>query len=131
MSEEVFKSTLSEILKRESGVDSVILVDRTGLTISHVSRSQNSPEKLENVGAIASAIFGASEEQGKGLQIGDLKLLTSEYGKGKVFIASCGQGVLCVVTNPSVNMGMIRFLINKVSKKVSKLLEKLDSYGSL
>ena len=113
---------LLEIIKGEKGVKKIILVDKTGLTISDVSKNSYYPVDIAGIGAIASAVFCASEEQGKSLNIGSLTLVSSEFENGKIFAASTGDGVLCVVTDSSVNIGMIRFLIRKVAKKLQKLL---------
>ncbi|MHA1713489.1 MAG: roadblock/LC7 domain-containing protein [Candidatus Ranarchaeia archaeon] len=116
---------LMEIIKGETGIHKIILVDRTGLTISDVSKYSYYPVDVAGIGAIASAVFCASEEQGKSLNIGNLTLLSSEFDEGKIFASSAGDGILCVVTDKSVNIGMIRFLIMKASRKLKKILEEL------
>ncbi|MGQ4914537.1 MAG: roadblock/LC7 domain-containing protein [Candidatus Asgardarchaeia archaeon] len=123
MAEEVFKEALSEIIKGESGIKKVILVDKSGLTIAHVTKFSYYPVDVESIGAIASAVFGASEEQGKNLQIGELEIVTSEFTNGKIFAASCGAGILCVITDSNVNIGMVRFLMQKTANKLKKMLE--------
>ena len=123
MAEDMFKEILSEIIKGESGIKKVILVDRSGLTISHVTKFSYYPVDIESIGAIAGAVFGASEEQGKNLQIGQLEIVTSEFEKGKIFDASCGQGILTVITDPDVNIGMVRFLMQKTAAKLKKILD--------
>ncbi|MCD6514513.1 MAG: roadblock/LC7 domain-containing protein [Candidatus Odinarchaeota archaeon] len=127
MAEDMFERILSDIIKGESGIKKVILVDRSGLTISHVSRDVGSPVDIESIGAIASAVFGASEEQGKNLRIGKLDLVTSEFENGKIFAASCGQGILTVVTDNNVNIGMVRYLMQKTSEKLKKVLDEFLS----
>lgn len=123
MAEDVFKDALSEIIKGETGIKKVILVDKSGLTIAHVTKFSYYPVDVESIGAIASAVFGASEEQGRNLQIGELDIVTSEFKNGKIFAASCGQGILCVITEPNVNIGMVRFLMQKTANKVKKMLD--------
>ena len=127
MAEDMFEQILSDIIKGESGIKKVILVDRSGLTISHVSRDSETPTDVESIGAIASAVFGASEEQGKSLKIGKLGIVTSEFEKGKIFAASCGQGILTVVTDNNVNIGMVRYLMQKTSEKLKKILDEFLS----
>ena len=116
---------LMDIIKGETGIKKIILVDRTGLTISDVAKVIDYPVDIAGIGAIASAVFCASEEQGKSLNIGGLSLVSSEFDEGKIFAASAGEGVLCVVTDASVNLGMIRFLIKKAASRLRTLLEEL------
>ena len=127
MAEEVFKEALSEIIKGESGIKKVILVDKSGLTIAHVTKFSYYPVDVESIGAIASAVFGASEEQGKNLQIGELEIVTSEFTNGKIFAASVGKGVLCVITDKEVNIGMIRLVIKKTGEELRKVLDEFLS----
>jgi predicted regulator of Ras-like GTPase activity (Roadblock/LC7/MglB family) len=85
-----FDNILSKIIKSESGIKKVILVDRTGLTIASVSKFSYFPADVDGIGAIASAVFCASEEQGKNLELGGLEIVTSEFMGGKIFASSCG-----------------------------------------
>ena len=118
-----FDKILSKVIKSETGIKKVILVDRTGLTIAHVSKFSYYPVDIDGIGAIASAVFSASEEQGKNLDIGFLDLVTSEFNDGKIFAASCGKGVLCVVTDHDVNIGMIRLVMKKTSDELREVLD--------
>ncbi len=119
-----FDRILSKIIKSETGIKKVILVDRTGLTIAHVSKFAYFPVDVDGIGAIASAVFCASEEQGKNLDIGDLDTVMSEFENGKIFASSCGKGVLCVITEDTVNIGLIRLVMTKYSDELSRLLDE-------
>ncbi|MEM2135391.1 MAG: roadblock/LC7 domain-containing protein [Candidatus Freyarchaeota archaeon] len=119
-----FDKILSDVIKAESGIKKVILVDRTGLTIAHVSKFSYYPVDIDGIGAIASAVYCASEEQGKNLDIGELNIVTSEFDNGKIFAASCGKGVLCVITDSDVNIGMIRLVMKKASTQLKSVLDE-------
>jgi hypothetical protein len=119
-----FDRVLSNVMKSEPGIKKVILVDKTGLTIAHVTKFTYQPVDVDGIGAIASAVFCASEEQGKSLEIGELKIVTSEFENGKIFAASCGKGVLCVITDSEINIGMIRLVIKKSSDELQKVLDE-------
>ncbi|MHA1403992.1 MAG: roadblock/LC7 domain-containing protein, partial [Candidatus Helarchaeota archaeon] len=106
----------------EPGIKKVILADRTGLTIAHVSKFSYYPVDVDGIGAIASAVFCASEEQGKSLDIGALNIVTSEFDDGKIFASSCGQGVLCIITDKDVNIGMIRLVMKSASSELEGVL---------
>jgi predicted regulator of Ras-like GTPase activity (Roadblock/LC7/MglB family) len=111
-------------MKSEPGIKKVILVDKTGLTIAHVSKFTYQPVDVDGIGAIASAVFCASEEQGKSLEIGELKIVTSEFDNGKIFAASCGKGVICVITDGEINIGMIRLVLKKSADELQKILDE-------
>lgn len=120
-----FENILTKVIRADSGIKKAILIDRTGLTISHVSRFTYYASDADSIGVIASAVFMASEEQGTSLHIGNLDIVTSEFGTGVIFATSTGRGVLCVITDRGVNLGIIRLVMRKAS---SDLAKKLDSF---
>jgi predicted regulator of Ras-like GTPase activity (Roadblock/LC7/MglB family) len=124
----VFDKILTEIIRQEKGIKKVILVDKTGLTIANVSKLSYYPVDVDSIGAIASAVFCASEEQGNNLQIGQLEIVTSEFSEGKIFASACGKGVLCVVSEADVNIGMVRLVMKKQGKQ---LADELDEFLSV
>jgi predicted regulator of Ras-like GTPase activity (Roadblock/LC7/MglB family) len=120
----VFDKILTEIIRQDKGIKKVILVDKTGLTIANVSKLSYYPVDVDSIGAIASAVFCASEEQGKNLQIGELEIVTSEFSEGKIFASACGKGVLCVVSEAEVNIGLIRLVMKKQGVQLADELDK-------
>lgn len=122
-----FDEILADVIKSEGGIKKCILVDRTGLTIAHVSKFSYYPLDVDGIGAIASAVFCASEEQGKNLDVGNLIIVTSEFDDGKIFAAGAGKGVLCVITDKEVNLGMIRMVMKKAATELAKVLEEFLS----
>lgn len=119
-----FDRILTDIIRQEKGIRKVILVDKTGLTIANVSKLSYYPVDVDSIGAIASAVFCASEEQGRNLQIGELEIVTSEFSEGKIFASACGKGVLCVVSDADVNIGMIRLVMKKQGVQLADELDK-------
>ena len=124
-----FEDLLKSILRAEPGINKVILVDNTGLTIDHVSKFTYSLTlDIDAIGAIASAIYTGAAEQGKGLGIGDLNILISEFGEGKIFISGCGKNaILCVVTENNVNIGMVRMLLKRAGKELAERMEEFQA----
>ena len=118
-----FDKILTEIIRQDKGIKKVILVDKTGLTIANVTQLSYYPVDVDSIGAIASAVFCASEEQGKNLQIGELEIVTSEFSEGKIFASACGKGVLCVVSEAEVNIGLIRLVMKKQGAQLAEQLE--------
>ena len=127
LSTKSFNDILSKIIKSESGIKKVILVDRTGLTIAHVSKISYYPVDVDGIGAIASAVFCASEEQGKNLELGGLQIVTSEFDQGKIFAASCGKGVLCLISDVEVNLGLIRLVLKRAGEELRGILDEFLS----
>ena len=120
-----FDNILSKIIKSESGIKKVILVDRTGLTIASVSKFSYFPADVDGIGAIASAVFCASEEQGKNLELGNLEIVTSEFVNGKIFASSCGpKGVLTLISDPDINIGLIRLILKRSGDELKEILDE-------
>jgi len=118
-----FDNILSKIIKSESGIKKVILVDRTGLTIASVSKFSYFPADVDGIGAIASAILCASEQQGKNLDLGDLEVITGEFTGGKIFASSCGpEGALTLISDPDINIGLIRLILKRSGNELKEIL---------
>ncbi len=123
-----FDTILSKIIKSESGIKKVILVDRTGLTIASVSKFSYFPADVDGIGAIASAVFCASEEQGKNLELGELEIVTSEFSGGKIFASACGKkGVLTLISDPDINIGLIRLILKRSGEELREILDEFLS----
>ena len=120
-----FEIILTKVIRADGGIKKAILVDKTGLTISHVSRFTYYASDADAIGVIASAVFCASEEQGSSLKIGELGIVTSEFEAGIIFAVSTGRGVLCVITDRGINLGIIRLVMRKAS---NDLASKLNNY---
>lgn len=122
---------ISHVLKCEFSVSVVILGDRTGLTIARVSRlmvqETMGEYDLESIGAIASAVFCGAAEQGNSLQLGELDLMVAEFTEGKILTASCGNGILIVVTDREAQLGLIRVEMKKASEKLSTIMHQMGS----
>ena len=58
------------------------------------------------------------------LEIGELEIVTSEFSEGKIFAAACGKRVLCVVSGPEVNIGLIRLVMKKQGVQLADELDK-------
>ena len=115
---------LSKIIKSESGIKKVILVERTGLTIASVYKFSYIPADVDSIGATASKVFSACEKQGKNLELGDLELMTSEFTGGKIFASSCGpKGVLTLISGPDINTSSIRLKLKSSRDELKEILD--------
>jgi predicted regulator of Ras-like GTPase activity (Roadblock/LC7/MglB family) len=124
---------LSRIIKSDPGMKKVILMDRTGLTIAHVSKFSYYPDDIDNIGAIASGIFCASETQGQSLYLGELLIVTSEFDGGKIFVASCGRGVLCLIADMEIDIGIARIMMKSAAEQLKEIIDEFlfDDPGDL
>jgi predicted regulator of Ras-like GTPase activity (Roadblock/LC7/MglB family) len=112
-----------KMISGESGIKHILLADRTGVTL--MSHSRNPWESLmDGMGAIISAVFVASEQQGMSLASGNLDMVTSEFDKHKVFSMSVMGTILSIITARNVQMGLIRLLMNKYGKTIEDLLKQ-------
>jgi predicted regulator of Ras-like GTPase activity (Roadblock/LC7/MglB family) len=115
---------LSKIIKSESGIKKVILGERTGQTIASVSKFSYSPVDVDSIGAIASKVFCACEEQGKNLELGELELVTSEFTRGKIFMSSYGpKGIFTLVSGPDINISLIRLKLKCSGDELKEILD--------
>ena len=95
------------------------------MTIASVSKFSYFPADVYEIGAIASAVICASEEQGKNLELGDLEIFTSEFSGGKIFASSCGpKGILTLISDPDINIGLIRLILKKSGEELGEIMEK-------
>ncbi len=112
------------ILVQTPGVSRVILADKTGLTLVNLSRFDFDLRDVEVMGAISSAVYLASEQQGANVGFTEMTMLVAEFKKGKIMVASCGSAVLCVITDNDVALGMARMTINQAAQQISKILDE-------
>ena len=119
------KDICFNILVTTPGVSRVILADKTGLTLVHISRFEFDLRDVESMGAISSAVYLASEQQGYNVGLEEMTTLVAEFQAGKILVASCGNAVLCLITDNDVALGMARMTINQAAKQIESLLDIL------
>ncbi|MCH8908212.1 MAG: roadblock/LC7 domain-containing protein [Candidatus Heimdallarchaeota archaeon] len=119
------QSICHKILVETPGVSRVILADKTGLTLVHLSRFDFDLRDVESMGAIASAVYLASEQQGYNVGLEVMTTLVSEFKEGKILVASCGNAVLCLITDNDVALGMARMTTNQAAQGIENLLDEL------
>jgi predicted regulator of Ras-like GTPase activity (Roadblock/LC7/MglB family) len=122
---EALNRVLSMLIKADHAIRTVIIVDRSGLTLGHVTKFDAKPIDVDGLGAIGNAVFCASETQGKYTEIeGKLDLVVSEFDTGVIFTAGVDTlAVLCVIADPTVNIGVVRFAIKRNMKHLVRALK--------
>ncbi len=126
---QAIRSILTKLLKSDNNVIITLLTDRTGLTLARVSRlmvaETMGQAELESIGAIASAVFTGAAEQGAVLSLGKLNIMVAEFRDGRVLTAEAGQGILVVVAERDVQLGLIRVKMQDAAKELAALSESI------
>ncbi|MHA2249831.1 MAG: roadblock/LC7 domain-containing protein [Candidatus Kariarchaeaceae archaeon] len=122
---EEIQNICHNILVQTPGVSRVILADKTGLTLVHISRFDFDLRDVESMGAISSAVYLASEQQGYNVGLEEMTTLVAEFREGKILVASCGNAVLCLITDNDVALGMARMTTNQAAKQIEVILDEL------
>jgi len=116
---------LNKILKSSAGIRYVILVDRAGFPIAYqIKFKTNENEYIERIGAISGAVFQAIEEQGEMMVYGSTISQITEYDKGYIFSMATGSGILSIITEKNINMGLILNLMKKYRNTISEILNR-------
>ena len=114
---------LHEIITSDANINHVILADKTGLTLAYSSRFAFDEFETEALGAIASAVYLASEQQGQNVGLNELDIIISEFEDGLILVASCGSTVLCLITDTGVALGMVRRTMKMAAEKIRNILD--------
>ena len=116
---------LNKVLRSGPGVKYVILLDRTGITISNASKFRTDKNtNIDRLGAIGGAVFQAVEEQGGCMDYGKISNQITEYEQGYIFSVSAGEGILMVITDKNINIGLIRNSAMKYRNVLDKILAR-------
>ena len=111
-----------EELNKTTGINGSMIVGQDGIVIAADS---NSNLQDEAVGALAASIVDTVKKSMVRLSNENLKQITVEPSKGKLFLTDVGIGILAVTTDPQVNVGLVRLEIKNAAEKI-KLDQKSD-----
>jgi uncharacterized protein len=101
-------------LNKTSGVKGSMLVGNDGIIIA---ADLDAKLEDETVGAMAASIMTNIGKALGRLKQHNLERVTIEADAGKIFLCEAGVGILAVVTEPQVNVGLVRLEIkNAVSQ---------------
>jgi len=109
-----------EDLNKTSGINGSLIVGRDGIVIAADLKSNYQDEA---VGASAASIVDTVKKSMERLSNENLKQITVEASKGKLFLTDVGIGILAVTTDPQVNVGLVRLEIKNAAEKI-KLAQK-------
>jgi predicted regulator of Ras-like GTPase activity (Roadblock/LC7/MglB family) len=117
---------LEQIASSVPGIQRCVLMDRTGMLVSSFQRFSKNGVDLDAASAIMGAVFQAAEEEGSTLTFGSLEIQINEFKNGFRFGVACEDvGVLSVITEKDVQIGMVRASMKKNAPTLAKLMKKL------
>ncbi|MFB6180483.1 MAG: roadblock/LC7 domain-containing protein [Candidatus Nanohalobium sp.] len=109
-----------EDLESLSSVQGAAVVRRDGLLIASNLEGDIDDDQ---VGAMTASIVGSGETASESLRMGDVAEVTVESEDGKLIATGAGgQGIVAVLTDQDVNMGLIKVEIKDAVNKVKQVL---------
>ncbi len=106
-------------LARINGVNGSLVVGKDGLIIeSEVPTDIDS----ELVAAMSSAVFGTAERSAEEMKHEPLQQVMIEGDRGKTLMIDAGEGILVVIAEIEINLGLIRIEMRRSSERVKDLL---------
>lgn len=106
-------------LNKTEGIKGSMIVGKDGLVIA-TQLPGNIDAEL--VGAMASAAFGASERTISEIGMGNLEQAMIEGEHGKILMIDAGEGILVVLTDEKVNLGLIRINMKRAAEKIKAMI---------
>jgi predicted regulator of Ras-like GTPase activity (Roadblock/LC7/MglB family) len=104
-----------EELNKTAGINGSMIVGEDGIVIA---ADLNANLQDEAVGALAASIVDTVKKSMERLSNENLRQITVEASKGKLFLTDVGIGILAVTTDPQVNVGLVRLEIKNAAEKI-------------
>ena len=102
-------------LNKTSGVKGSMLVGIDGIIIA---ADLDARLEDETVGAMAASIMSNVNKALERLKQQNLERVTIEADAGKIFLSDAGIGILAVVTEPQINVGLVRLEIKDAISQI-------------
>ncbi len=117
--EEKLNEPLDE-LDNVQGIKGAAVVRRDGLLIaSNLGQDIND----DQVGAMTASTVGSGETASESLEMGEVNAVTIESENGKLVSTGAGEeGILTILTQGDVNMGLVKVEMEKATKKIKRIL---------
>ena len=103
-------------LNKTSGIKGSMLVGSDGIIIAADLDSQLEDE---TVGAMSASIVASVSKAMERLKGESPSQITVEAEQGKVFMADAGVGILTVIADKEVNIGLVRLEMKNAISKIS------------
>ncbi|MFH1699986.1 MAG: roadblock/LC7 domain-containing protein [Candidatus Zixiibacteriota bacterium] len=105
-----------EGLNKTSGIIGSMVVGSDGIVIA---ADLNTQIEEDAIGALAASIISNVQKSLDRLQSPPLKQVTVEADNAKLFFSEVEMGVLVVITEPEVNIGLVRLEIKNATSKLN------------
>lgn len=117
--EEKLKQPLDN-LDDVQGIKGAAVVRRDGLLIAS---NLGSDINDDQVGAMTASTVGSGETASESLGMGEVDAVTIEAKDGKLISTGAGdQGILAILAESDVNMGLVKVEMEKATKKIKRVL---------
>ncbi len=113
---------IARILKdlgRINGVNGSLVVGKDGLIIE---TEVPSDIDAELVAAMSSAVFGTAERSAEEMKHEPLEQVMIEGSRGKTLMIDADEGILVLITDVDINLGLIRIEMRRSAERVKDLL---------
>ncbi len=108
-----------EELIRVDGVIGALLVGKDGLVVSSTLLEE---EDAEVLGAMAAAMYGTLAKACERIGVGQLTNSIVEANEGTIQLMEAEDLLLVVITEKSSNLGMVKILMRRASKRVREAI---------
>lgn len=105
-----------EALNKTSGITGSMIVGKDGIVIA---ADLNAQFEEETIGALAASITSTVQKSLDRLDTTPLKQVTVEADNAKLFFCDAGIGLLVVITEPEVNIGLVRLEVKNAIGKLN------------
>lgn len=112
-----------EELNKTSGIIGSMVVGDDGIVIA---ADLNTDIEEETIGALAASIISNVQKSLERLNSSPLTQVTVEADNAKMFFSQAGIGILVVITEPAVNIGLVRLEIKNATAKLHQQREAVE-----
>lgn len=113
-----------EALTRISGVRGSLFVARDGIAIaSHLAQEVRD----EQIAALVAGMARTTEECLRRARRGPLRHAEIDANEGKIFLQEAEKGILVVLSESEVNIGLIRLEMKAAADKLKRLLSGAET----
>lgn len=116
--EKRISQVLNDFLK-VNGVTAVAVVGRDGFVIESTTTIE---VDMDALGAMVATAVGTAEMLGQEFGLSNMEQYLSEFGQGKVIMATVNDDILAIFTDNTAVIGAVRYAIKKAMPEVKASL---------
>ncbi len=119
-------SVLHEILYSMQELMHIIIIDRDGILITSLSRTNECLDEVGEISVFSGAMFESAVAQGACMDLGQVEFQLTEYSEGFLFGISVGQGLLTLMSRKSVPIGNVFQVLKQYRDEICSLLSNYE-----